>query len=135
MIRILMFCLVCMLVHVYSCPFVQWTKLSPLSNPHHCCCCFQLWATFPPSSATSASLGAANRAYSAVGGVDLRMTMVSEKLKSAGYSTHQIGKWHAGSSSAANLPVNRGFDSSYVPLCHPLVLMTRLLRFLSTRRR
>lgn len=55
----------------------------------------------------------ANRAYSQVGGVDLRMTMVSEKLKSSGYATHQIGKWHAGSSCFANLPVERGFDSSY----------------------
>lgn len=55
----------------------------------------------------------ANRAYSAVGGVDLRMTIIPEKLKSAGYQTHQIGKWHAGSSCEANLPVHRGFDSSF----------------------
>jgi arylsulfatase A-like enzyme len=33
----------------------------------------------------------ANRAYSAVGGVDIRMTMISEHLKSAGYGTHMIG--------------------------------------------
>ena len=33
----------------------------------------------------------ANRAYSAVGGVDIRMTMLPEHLKTAGYGTHQIG--------------------------------------------
>ena len=37
----------------------------------------------------------ANRAYSAVGGVDLRMTLISEHLKSAGYYTGMIGKWWA----------------------------------------
>ena len=31
----------------------------------------------------------ANRPYSAVGGVDIRMTLVSEHLKTTGYSTHQ----------------------------------------------
>lgn len=46
-------------------------------------------------------------------GVDLRMTLISEKLKEAGYKTHQIGKWHAGAWSVGNLPVNRGFDSSF----------------------
>lgn len=33
----------------------------------------------------------ANRAYSAVGGVDIRMTILPEHLKAAGYGTHQIG--------------------------------------------
>jgi hypothetical protein len=33
------------------------------------------------------------RAYSAKGGVDIRMTMIAAKLKSVGYQSHQIGKW------------------------------------------
>ena len=33
----------------------------------------------------------ANRPPMAIGGVDLRMTIIAEKLKSAGYATHQVG--------------------------------------------
>jgi arylsulfatase I/J len=54
-----------------------------------------------------------NRGPDQIGGVDLRMTMISSKLKSAGYSTHQVGKWNAGSTAWGNMPINRGFDSSY----------------------
>eukprot|EP00038_Savillea_parva_P017529 m.20629 g.20629 ORF g.20629 m.20629 type:complete len:718 (-) comp3812_c0_seq1:251-2404(-) len=43
-------------------------------------------------------------------GADLRMTLLPQKLKSAGYTTAIVGKWHCGARSAANLPVNRGFD-------------------------
>eukprot|EP01059_Diplonema_ambulator_P035508 TRINITY_DN8374_c0_g1_i4.p1 TRINITY_DN8374_c0_g1~~TRINITY_DN8374_c0_g1_i4.p1 ORF type:complete len:505 (+),score=127.32 TRINITY_DN8374_c0_g1_i4:44-1516(+) len=46
------------------------------------------------------------------GGVDIRMKLVSDKLKAAGYLCHQVGKWHAGGSCTANLPVNRGFNTS-----------------------
>lgn len=46
-------------------------------------------------------------------GVDLNMTMMPKMLKSAGYSTHHIGKWHLGFFKPAYLPVNRGFDSSF----------------------
>ena len=44
------------------------------------------------------------------GGVDLRMALLPEKLKRAGYATAIIGKWHLGARSVHNLPVNRGFD-------------------------
>jgi arylsulfatase B len=48
---------------------------------------------------------------SSPGGIDLRMTLISQVLKSANYSTHFIGKGHIGAYSHANLPINRGFDS------------------------
>lgn len=54
-----------------------------------------------------------NMAPTAAGGVDVRMTVVAKKLKAAGYHTHQVGKWNAGSRSWGAMPVNRGFDSSY----------------------
>jgi len=47
------------------------------------------------------------------GGVPLGMTMLAEKLKSAGYISHQIGKWHCGMSGRDRLPVSRGFNSSF----------------------
>jgi arylsulfatase A-like enzyme len=43
--------------------------------------------------------------------LDLRWTLVSGKLKRAGYSTHWVGKGHTGYMSMAHLPTNRGFDS------------------------
>jgi len=44
-------------------------------------------------------------------GIDLRMTLLPEKLRRAGYQTHMAGKWHGGARTAANLPINRGFDT------------------------
>ena len=46
-------------------------------------------------------------------GIDLRMTLLPEKLKQAAipYATHMVGKWHCGARSPANLPINRGFDT------------------------
>eukprot|EP01065_Artemidia_motanka_P035480 TRINITY_DN43383_c0_g1_i1.p1 TRINITY_DN43383_c0_g1~~TRINITY_DN43383_c0_g1_i1.p1 ORF type:complete len:536 (+),score=179.18 TRINITY_DN43383_c0_g1_i1:86-1609(+) len=47
-------------------------------------------------------------------GVPVNMTMVSAQLKQAGYRTHHVGKWHAGfGSRSMNLPIVRGFDSSF----------------------
>ena len=46
------------------------------------------------------------------GGVHVNMTMIAKKLKGAGYATHQLGKWHAGQSSADLVPAARGFDTS-----------------------
>jgi arylsulfatase A-like enzyme len=47
------------------------------------------------------------------GGIDLRMTLLPQKLKSVGYKTAQTGKWHCGARSVLNLPINRGFDSHF----------------------
>lgn len=43
-------------------------------------------------------------------GPDLRYTLLPAKMKQAGYATAMTGKWHLGARSAANLPINRGFD-------------------------
>eukprot|EP00937_MAST-01D_sp_MAST-1D-sp2_P002840 g2840.t1 len=53
-----------------------------------------------------------NNPASKPGGVDLRMTLISEKLKALGYFTGVSGKWHAGGHVSGQLPINRGFDRS-----------------------
>lgn len=46
-------------------------------------------------------------------GIDLRMTLLPQKLKSAGWHTAMVGKWHGGARTSANLPHNRGFDHHF----------------------
>ena len=41
------------------------------------------------------------------------MTGMAEKLQMAGYTTHQVGKWDAGMVVPEQIPVNKGFNSSY----------------------
>jgi len=42
------------------------------------------------------------------------MSTVADVLKEAGYQSHQVGKWHAGSSAwPVNFPFARGFNSSF----------------------
>lgn len=41
------------------------------------------------------------------------MTLISNKLKQAGYATHQVGKWGVGQASHRSLPNARGFDTSF----------------------
>lgn len=43
--------------------------------------------------------------------VDLRWSLISNKLQNAGYKTHWVGKGHVGFLSTAHLPTHRGFDS------------------------
>ncbi len=45
-------------------------------------------------------------------GVNLHMTMIPAKLKTAGYKTHIIGKWHMGFYDPSYIPIKRGFDTS-----------------------
>ena len=45
-------------------------------------------------------------------GTNIKMTMLPAKLKSAGYNTYMVGKWHQGMFDPRYLPVNRGFDKS-----------------------
>jgi len=54
----------------------------------------------------------ANRAGTAVGGVDIRMSSVADKLAAAGYYSVQSGKWHAGANCDPQLPTSRGFNKS-----------------------
>lgn len=48
-------------------------------------------------------------------GIPRDMTVIAEKLKEAGYATHQVGKWDAGMATRDHIPKSRGFDSS---LCY-----------------
>eukprot|EP00045_Choanoeca_perplexa_P013861 m.159069 g.159069 ORF g.159069 m.159069 type:complete len:493 (+) comp16480_c0_seq3:1-1479(+) len=47
-----------------------------------------------------------------VGAVPVEMTMIPAKLKTAGYSTHHLGKWHLGQIKEGSVPGARGFDTS-----------------------
>lgn len=46
-------------------------------------------------------------------GLTLNRTLFPQALKSAGYDTHMVGKWHLGYCNEAYLPTNRGFDTHY----------------------
>ena len=48
-------------------------------------------------------------------GIPRNMTVIAEKMKQAGYATHQVGKWDAGMATFTHIPYGRGFDSS---LCY-----------------
>jgi len=43
----------------------------------------------------------------------LTETTIAQELRSAGYRTYLVGKWHQGYSTPDHLPNNRGFDSYY----------------------
>lgn len=45
--------------------------------------------------------------------MDLRVPLISDELKAAGYATHMLGKWHLGFRTQANIPTSRGFDSFF----------------------
>lgn len=45
-------------------------------------------------------------------GIPRNMTGIATKLKSAGYSTHMVGKWHAGLATPDHTPAGRGYDTS-----------------------
>ena len=46
------------------------------------------------------------------GGADLRMTLLPQKLKAAGFATAIVGKWHVGLDHPRATPNGRGFDTS-----------------------
>jgi arylsulfatase B len=54
-----------------------------------------------------------NLACTVVGAVPVEMTMIPAKLKSKGYTSHHIGKWHLGQTKTTSLPINRGFDTDF----------------------
>ena len=41
------------------------------------------------------------------------LTTLADELRSAGYATHAVGKWHLGFCKEDYLPLNRGFDQHY----------------------
>ena len=46
-------------------------------------------------------------------GIPKDVTGMAEKLNTAGYDTHQVGKWDAGMATPTHTPKGRGFDSSF----------------------
>ena len=46
-------------------------------------------------------------------GIDPKEVLLPQYLKSQGYKTHAVGKWHLGMCSEEYLPNKRGFDSFY----------------------
>ena len=46
-------------------------------------------------------------------GIPRKMTVISAKMKEAGYTTHQVGKWHVGFATPDHTPKGRGFDTSF----------------------
>ena len=54
-----------------------------------------------------------NDTVSGFAGIPRKMTTISEKLKSVGYATHQVGKWHAGGATPDLIPTGRKFDFSF----------------------
>eukprot|EP00485_Elphidium_margaritaceum_P006977 CAMPEP_0202705486 /NCGR_PEP_ID=MMETSP1385-20130828/18021_1 /ASSEMBLY_ACC=CAM_ASM_000861 /TAXON_ID=933848 /ORGANISM="Elphidium margaritaceum" /LENGTH=535 /DNA_ID=CAMNT_0049363719 /DNA_START=41 /DNA_END=1645 /DNA_ORIENTATION=- len=49
-------------------------------------------------------------------GVPPAMTCIASQFKTAGYSTYMFGKWDAGYASYKQLPVSRGYDTSFAYL-------------------
>ena len=45
-------------------------------------------------------------------GIPRYMTVIAEKLREAGYVTHQVGKWDAGMATSDHTPKGRGFNTS-----------------------
>jgi len=46
-------------------------------------------------------------------GLLTNLTTIADELKSAGYATHVVGKWHLGFCKEDYLPTSRGFDHHY----------------------
>jgi len=51
-------------------------------------------------------------------GIPRNMTGIAEKLKSAGYATHMVGKWDAGMATPDHTPKGRGYDTSLIYFHH-----------------
>ena len=60
-------------------------------------------------------------------GIPRNMTVIAEKLKKAGYVTHQVGKWDAGMATSTHIPYGCGFDSSLCYFNHDNDFYTEVL--------
>ena len=60
-------------------------------------------------------------------GIPRNMTVIAEKLKKAGYVTHQVGKWDAGMATSTHIPYGHGFDSSLCYFNHDNDFYTEVL--------
>ena len=54
-----------------------------------------------------------NDSVSGFAGIPRNMTGLASKLQTAGYATHQVGKWDAGMATPDHIPKGRGFQSSF----------------------
>ena len=52
------------------------------------------------------------------------MTVISAKMKEAGYATHQVRKWDAGMATPDHTPKGRGFDTSLNYFHHAKLMAT-----------
>ena len=55
----------------------------------------------------------ANDPVSGFSAIPRNMTGIAEKMKEAGYATHQVDKWDAGMATPDHTPKGRGFDTSF----------------------
>ena len=46
-------------------------------------------------------------------GLPIQFPTLADKLRNAGYATHEVGKWHLGFCNKKYLPTSRGFDHHY----------------------
>ena len=59
-----------------------------------------------------------NDSVSGFYGIPRNMTTIAAKLRSAGYSTHHVGKWDVGMATRDHIPKGKGFDTSLGYLYH-----------------
>lgn len=59
-------------------------------------------------------------------GIPRDMTVLAEKLRGAGYTSHMVGKWDAGAATWDHTPEGRGFDSSLIYFGHRVNYYTQV---------
>ena len=64
---------------------------------------------FPIHTGLQHSVVRPNQPY----GLPLNITTIADHLKTAGYATHIVGKWHLGFCNLSYTPLHRGFDSHF----------------------
>ena len=98
------------------------TKEGVILNRHyvHYCCSPTRTSFQSGRLPVHVNLGNSDAAANQYSGAPINMTFIAEKLKysDSNYTTHFIGKWDAGSTTPNQLPLNRGYDSSFGYLSH-----------------